>query len=177
MFRADLDRLFRPLFGVHRRRGVGLGLATVAALTEWRGGAVDVESEPGKGTALHIYMPSTRSAAVPADVFALTSRHEGSPNVVKEALACNLPVVAVNVGDVAERLRGVEGCAVAASDDPADLARALERVLASGARAAGRQAVAELDERLLTARVVEVYRQALASAPRAPRARRAVSTA
>jgi teichuronic acid biosynthesis glycosyltransferase TuaC len=122
----------------------------------------------------HADVPLWMSAC---DALLLTSRHEGSPNVVKEALACNLPVVAVNVGDVAERLRGVEGCAVAASDRPADLAAALERVLASGARAAGRQAVAELDERLLTARVLDVYRQALASAVPLPVAGRRVRTA
>lgn len=34
------------------------------------------------------------------DALLLTSSHEGSPNAVKEALACNLPVVSVDVGDV-----------------------------------------------------------------------------
>lgn len=42
-----------------------------------------------------------------ADCLALASVSEGSPGIVKEALACNLPVVATDVGDVAERLKGV----------------------------------------------------------------------
>ena len=43
------------------------------------------------------------------DAMLLTSYHEGSPNVVKEAMACNLPVVAVPVGDVAALTDGVSG--------------------------------------------------------------------
>ena len=48
-----------------------------------------------------------------SDALLLTSIHEGSPNIVKEALACNRPVVSVDVGDVRERLNGIEGCYVA----------------------------------------------------------------
>ncbi|NNF08302.1 MAG: glycosyltransferase [Candidatus Eisenbacteria bacterium] len=47
-----------------------------------------------------------------ADVVALTSHHEGSPNVVKEALACSRPVFATDCGDVQEVLGGVEGSRV-----------------------------------------------------------------
>jgi teichuronic acid biosynthesis glycosyltransferase TuaC len=123
------------------------------------GGRMEAEMVPLDGIA-HARVPLWMSAC---DVLLLTSRHEGSPNVVKEALACNLPVVAVNVGDVRERLGGVAGCVVCPDDSPASLAGALERVLRSGARVAGREAVAALDERLLTARVLEVYRRVLAA--------------
>ena len=40
------------------------------------------------------------------DMLLLTSLHEGSPDTVKEALACNLPIVSVDVGDVRERISG-----------------------------------------------------------------------
>jgi len=56
-----------------------------------------------------------------SDALLLTSMHEGSPTVVKEALACGLPVVSVDVGDVAERIEGIEGCHLA-SPEPAELA-------------------------------------------------------
>lgn len=92
------------------------------------------------------------------DALILTSMQEGSPNVVKEALACDLPVVSVPVGDVRERLAGVEGCEVTADEDPATIAAALERTLRRGGRVAGRDAVAHLDEHRLTERVIAVYR-------------------
>jgi glycosyltransferase involved in cell wall biosynthesis/CelD/BcsL family acetyltransferase involved in cellulose biosynthesis len=95
------------------------------------------------------------------DTLICTSLQEGSPNVVKEALACDVPVVSVAVGDVPERLAGVEGCEICADDRPETIAAALERSLRRGARVNGRAAVAALDERLLTETVKGIYRSAL----------------
>jgi glycosyltransferase involved in cell wall biosynthesis len=39
-----------------------------------------------------------------------TSKWEGSPNIIKESMACNRPIVATNVGDIAWLLENVEGC-------------------------------------------------------------------
>jgi glycosyltransferase involved in cell wall biosynthesis len=49
-----------------------------------------------------------------ADVLVLCSLYEGSPSVIKEALACNRPVVAVDVGDVRQVIEGIRGCFIAA---------------------------------------------------------------
>lgn len=57
-----------------------------------------------------------------ADLMLMTSISEGSPQVVKEAMACNLPVVSTNVGDVAYLLEGVKGSAVVAKRNPEELA-------------------------------------------------------
>ena len=46
------------------------------------------------------------------DVLLMTSHHEGSPMIIKEALACNTPIVSLDVGDVKERLMNIEGCYV-----------------------------------------------------------------
>ena len=107
------------------------------------------------------------------DAMVFTSMQEGSPNVVKEALACDLPVVSVPIGDVPLRLRGIEGCEVCADDRPETIAAALGRVLARGGRVAGHVAVQHLDERLITSQLIDVYRrvlrhaaQPLAAAPR-----------
>jgi glycosyltransferase involved in cell wall biosynthesis len=86
---------------------------------------------------------------------------EGSPNAVKEALACNLPVVSVKVGDVPLRLRGIAGCELCPDDRAETIAAALERVLRRGSRIDGRSAMRQLDEHLLTLRLIDIYRSVL----------------
>ncbi len=97
------------------------------------------------------------------DAMLLTSSHEGSPNVVKEALACNLPVVSTDVGDVRERIKNIEGCVLCQNDDPQALAAALAEVLERKQRISGRAAVEDLNESLLTGKVIAVYERALSN--------------
>lgn len=96
-----------------------------------------------------------------SDVLVLTSAHEGSPNVVKEALACNLPVVSTDVGDVCERIGDIQGCIVCENDEPKVIAEALKWVLMRDSRINGRKYVLDLDESLLTQKVTRVYQRAL----------------
>jgi hypothetical protein len=95
----------------------------------------------------------------------MTSFQEGSPTVVKEALACNLPIVSVVVGDVVKRLRGVEGCEVCSDDKPETIAASLERVLIWGQRTNGCETVKELDEKVLADRMIGVYRSVIKMSP------------
>ena len=44
------------------------------------------------------------------DILVLTSYFEGSPNIVKEAISCGLPVISVDVGDVKEQIDGIDNC-------------------------------------------------------------------
>jgi len=106
----------------------------------------------------HEQMPLYMNAC---DVLLLASVHEGSPNVVKEALACNLPIVSTDVGDVRARIGQVSGCAVV-NGTIGDISAALQMVLARNSRIAGRGMVLSLDESKLTEQVIEVYRRALA---------------
>ena len=93
--------------------------------------AVAQMSHGNRPPELH-YLTGVSNAEVPmwlnaSDALLLTSMHEGSPTVVKEALACGLPVVSVDVGDVAERIESIEGCHLA-QPEPADLAAKLSLV-------------------------------------------------
>ncbi len=96
------------------------------------------------------------------DALLLTSVHEGSPNVVKESIACNLPVVSVDVGDVRTRIEDIEGCFFSDDDTPEKIAEALTKVLSKGGRIKGSEMIADLDERITSKRVIEVYKNAMA---------------
>lgn len=95
-----------------------------------------------------------------ADVLLFTSLREGSPNVVKEAIACALPVVSVDVGDVAKQLEGVTHSTVAQRDARA-LATAVDDVLRSRQRSNGPERVAVISLERTAERIVEIYRTAL----------------
>lgn len=95
-----------------------------------------------------------------ADVLLCASRQEGSPNIIKEALACNLPVVSSPVGDVAERLTGVHPSEVV-ERTPKAMGEALLRTLLCKKRSNGRERIAELSLPQVAKRVLDVYQSAL----------------
>ncbi len=103
------------------------------------------------------------------DALLVTSHAEGSPNCVKEALACARPVVSVDVGDVREVLAGIDNCAVAEAT-PAALATALERVLTDGRGCPdGPRRMAErCSLEAMAARFVGLYQRASGIGPWAP---------
>ena len=98
-------------------------------------------------------MPLLMSAA---DCMVHTSVTEGSSNVIKEALACDLPVIAVAAGDAPELLAAVRGCAVCEAT-PEALGHALVTCVRAGARSDGRERTAWLEEGVVARRLVDLY--------------------
>ena len=68
------------------------------------------------------------------DVMVITSSHEGSPTVVFEALACNLPIVSVDVGDVRSRIGKIKGCFISESDTPMEISKCIKSALDDSCR-------------------------------------------
>ena len=94
-----------------------------------------------------------------ADAFLMTSLTEGSPQVVKEALACGCPIVSVDVGDVKERTDGVEGCYVSTTREPQELAGLLQKAMQFEGKTKGREKIiAEgLDNELVAKSIMQIY--------------------
>jgi teichuronic acid biosynthesis glycosyltransferase TuaC len=164
---VNLD-LFKPSDPAEARRALGLDLAKKYVLFPYdktrqvkrfdvaakavalaRKEIPEIEILPVSGV-LKQRMPVYFNAA---DVLVLTSESEGSPNAVKEAMAVNLPVVSVDVGDVAELLAGSE-------DDylvPRDAAAIAEKLVAAcrrglpshGRERLGRNSIQDMAERVV----------------------------
>ncbi len=94
------------------------------------------------------------------DALILTSTHEGSPTVVKEALACKLPIVSFDIGDVAERIRNVEGCYLCENQTINCLIKGLETALTHGQlRELPQSATKNISETENVIEVIEIYKE------------------
>lgn len=93
------------------------------------------------------------------DALLLTSKSEGSPQVIKEAMACGCPIVSVDVGDVAERVSGVEGCYVVRTREPKDIAQALQQAITFEGKTNGRDRIIEmgLSNEQVAQRLIAIY--------------------
>ena len=123
-----------------------------AAVTELDGSAGRSELHSLSGVE-HEEVPVWLNAA---DVVLLTSSREGSPNAIKEALACNVPVVSVDVGDVRERIEGIAGCYLAEAT-PEDLAEKLRLAIVDEGRIDARPGMSELAIESVAAKLREIY--------------------
>lgn len=94
------------------------------------------------------------------DAAIVTSKSEGSPQFTKEVMACGCPIVSVDVGDVAEQVEGLDGCYIAKTREPEELADLLMKAIAFG-KTKGHQYIMDmrLDNVQVAERLVEIYKK------------------
>lgn len=95
-----------------------------------------------------------------ADVMVLASLWEGSPNAIKEAMACNTRIISTPVGDVPELIKGVDGCMLC-KREPKDIADKLAIVIGTQAKTNGRDVIGDLRIDKIADRVIEQYQAVL----------------
>lgn len=151
----SLDK-FHVLFPSHAGDPVKRPFLAQAAIEAANRSGVNAEMHTLRGVP-HEEVPIWLNAS---DAVLLTSLHEGSPNIIKEALACDVPVVSVDVGDVRERISGIEGCYIALpySDD---LAAKLCLVRARRERIAGRESVRHLSLEETARKLMHFYHECM----------------
>ncbi len=170
----DLDR-FRPTDKVTCQRQLGWDEGVFHVLFTSNNGdpvkrpwlaAAAVEALRGAGVPAELHFPhGVPYADIPiwmnaSDALIMTSAQEGSPTVVKEALACGVPVVSVDVGDVGERIEGVSGCHLSLPE-PEALAAKLMLVRLANGRVRAQDQVQELSLQKIALRLERFYRDTL----------------
>lgn len=93
-----------------------------------------------------------------ANCLLMTSYREGSPQVVKEAMACGTPIVSVNVGDVADVTAGIEGCYITSYDAP-QIAECIRTAFVFQGKTQGRERIMKrnLDNNQIAKKLLPIY--------------------
>lgn len=99
-----------------------------------------------------------------ANCLLMTSHREGSPQVVKEALTCGTPVVSVDVGDVKEVTKGIDGCYVT-TYDAKELAERMKKAFVFHDKTKGPQRIADrgLSNENIAKRILDIYEKVIKS--------------
>lgn len=110
----------------------------------------------------HQHVPNYLNSS---NVLVFPSLHEGSPNVIKEAMACNCPIVSTDVGDVRWVFGETKGCYISTFDvnDFAEKVRLALEFAERNGRTNGKQRIVELglDSETIAKRIIDIYRKVL----------------
>lgn len=107
----------------------------------------------------------TRLYYYATDVLALSSIYEGSPNVIKEALVCNCPIVSTRVGDVEILFNSTAGNFIAEQDvvDFSEKMNEAIRFSKENNRTRGREKITQLglDAKTVTTKIISLYKSVI----------------
>jgi len=96
------------------------------------------------------------------DLFLLTSISEGSPATIKEAMACNCPIVSVDVGDVKEVMGKTKNCFLS-TYEPEDVSKKIKKALICERKNNGRDRIKKikLDNESVEESIMNLYKKVL----------------
>lgn len=97
-----------------------------------------------------------------SDVLISTSKWEGSPNIIKEAMACNTPIVSTDVGDVSNLSQGLDSMWICYAD-PQRLSKAIIKAMNFTGSASSREKIEKmgLDSVSVAAQIQQLYHEVL----------------
>ncbi len=90
------------------------------------------------------------------DCMLLTSFHEGSPQITKEAMAVNCPIVSTDVGEVKNIIKSARNCYLT-SFDPVEIANKIRLVLLDARRTNGREFIMDYDLDFIAQKINQLY--------------------
>ena len=93
-----------------------------------------------------------------ADVLLLTSYWEGSPNVIKESMACNLPIISVDVGDVKEVIKETFNCFLVDYSE-GQIAEKLKIIYDNRLPSNGREKIEYLNDSVIAQKIIDIYKE------------------
>lgn len=167
--------LFQPYPAEQARSELGLPLDEKLMLFPWNparavkrfdivSAAVERLEQAGVDVALVVVCDKPRATIArymqACDVMVVASDHEGSPMAVREAMACNLPIVSVDVGDIRQVIGDTDGCFIC-ERDAGDMAEKVMRVLQRGERTNGAAIIEKMGTDWAATQVLAVYRAVL----------------
>jgi glycosyltransferase involved in cell wall biosynthesis len=92
----------------------------------------------------------------------LTSFSEGSPQIIKEAMACNCPIVSTDVGDVKNIIGETDNCFIVGFNKY-EIAEKIKQIFYNGKRSNGRKFIYEYSNKRIILNIVEVYKKILSN--------------
>jgi len=95
-----------------------------------------------------------------SNLLLLTSIAEGSPQIIKEAMACNCPIVATDVGDIKEVIAQTEGCYIT-TFDPSDIAENINLALQFNKRTNGREKIKHFNNKIIAKKIFDIYQEVI----------------